>query len=374
MRIFMLVQPPGARGPVPKHTSHLVTALRSLGCTVETHPWGRRAEGVSLRDMGAQRIRDVLSVRRTLKCRSFDIAVVKTSHDWRTLIRDLAVVVAIRQRCRPIVLQLHGSRASALVEPGRPLFKLASAALLSLVDGIMVLSSEENRQWKSFRPRTPVFAVKNPYLRTPELSGASNSSRPTDRVLFVGRLIKEKGIYDLIDAFGRVREQRQCELVIVGEGPQERELFDRTDQLGLTSHVTLAGYLAGPELWQEYRDATILVLPSWSEGFPTVLAEAMDAGLPIVTTRIRGAVDHLVAGENALFVEPRDTTALASAMQTLLDDARLRARMSSANREHVAVFDPEAVAREYLDVLQKVVREVKPSRRRAVARDERAPG
>ena len=96
-------------------------------------------ESVSLREMVVQRSKDVRSVRRSLKGRSFDIAVVKTAHDWRTLIRDLALVVAIRRRCRPIVLQLHGSRASTLSKPGRPLFKLGTAALLSLVDGIMVL-------------------------------------------------------------------------------------------------------------------------------------------------------------------------------------------------------------------------------------------
>ena len=51
MRIFMLVQPREARGPVPRHTAHLVTALRSLGCTVVTHPWGRRSESPSLREI-----------------------------------------------------------------------------------------------------------------------------------------------------------------------------------------------------------------------------------------------------------------------------------------------------------------------------------
>src|SRR5438552_17064051 len=118
MRIFMLVQHPGARGPVPKHTAHLVAALRSLGCTVVTHPWGQRRPGESILEKMTQRVRDVLSVRRALKDRVFDIAVVKTAHDWRTLLRDISVVLVIWRRCPPIVLQLHGSRTSALVERG----------------------------------------------------------------------------------------------------------------------------------------------------------------------------------------------------------------------------------------------------------------
>ena len=201
MRIFMLVQHPGARGPVPKHTSHLVGALRSLDCTVVTHPWGQHRPGESLLEKVTQRIRDVISVRRALQDQVFDIAVVKTAHDWRTLIRDIAVVLVIRRRCRPVVLQLHGSRAWTLSQSGGRAFKLATRALLAKVDGLMVLSTQEQRQWQAFNPRLPVFTVKNPYV------GEFSGSEPTDesasraRALFVGRLIEEKGIFELVEAF-----------------------------------------------------------------------------------------------------------------------------------------------------------------------------
>lgn len=359
MHIFMLVQNPGARGPVPKHTSHLVAALRSLGCTVETHPWGQRRPDESIREKLTQRVRDVVSVRRALRDRVFDVAVVKTAHDWLTLLRDIPVVLVIRRRCRPVVLQLHGSQPSALTKRGSRAFKLATAILLALVDGIMVLSTEEQRQWQSFRTRLPVFTVRNPYIRifssaAPE---PTDRSAPGARALFVGRLIQEKGVFDLVEAFADVLEQAQCNLVLVGEGEQERELRARVGRLGLEDRVSMPGYLTGSALGDRYRESTIFVLPSWSEGFPTVLAEAMDAGLPIVTTRIRGAADHLVAGENALFVEPRDVKGLASAIVTLLNDRNLCARMASANHKHIRIFEPEVVAAEYLQALRSLVRE-----------------
>ena len=358
MRIFMLVQQAGPPGPVPKLTMHLVAALRSRGCTVMTHPWGRRRLAESLIEKVIQRIRDVLSVHRASKGQTFDIAIVETSHDWRTVLRDIAVVLVIRRRCRPVVLQLHGSRASSLVERGHRGFKLATASLLSLVDGVLVLSTEERRQWQAFRCRPPVFTVKNPYVRTLSLNSreAANTGAP-DRALFVGRLIEQKGIFDLIDALPLVLKKTLCHLVVVGEGDQASELRDRIRRLALEDHVTLTGYLSGRELSDAYRGATIFVFPTnWDEGFPTVLAEAMDAGLPIVTTRTRGAVDHLDAGENALFVEPGDVRGLAGAMTTLLLDGTLRARLGSANRERVRIFDPGVVAAEYLDVLASVVK------------------
>jgi glycosyltransferase involved in cell wall biosynthesis len=353
MRIFMLVQHPGARGPVPKHTSHLVGALRSLDCVVVTHPWGQHGPGESLLKKVSQRIRDVISVRRVLQDDVFDIAVVKTAHDWNTLIRDIAVVLVIRRRCRPVVLQLHGSRAWTLVEPGSRAFKLATRALLLLVDGLIVLSTQEQAQWQAFDPAVHVLTAKNPYVR--KLSGAPDAiDAPASgaRALFVGRLIEEKGIFDLIEAFAKVLETTDCHLVMVGDGADERALRERIRTLGVENRVSLPGHLTGPQLRHEYRAATVFVFPSWSEGFPTVLAEAMDAALPIVTTRIHGAADHLVAGENALFVEPRDVDGLASALVTLLQDDDLRVRMASANRERIGIFEPKLVGAEYLDVLR----------------------
>jgi glycosyltransferase involved in cell wall biosynthesis len=360
MRIFMLVQHPSIRGPLPKLTAHLVAALRSLGCTVETHPWGRRSESESLSEKVVQRFQDILSVRRVLRRRDFDIAVVQTAHDWRTLLRDISVVLLTRRHCRPVVLQLHGSQASRLAEPGSPAFKLVTAGLLALVDGIMVLSTEEQHQWQVFRPRPPVFTVKNPYVRahSPVDSDRGSNAVPDRplRLLFVGRLIEEKGVLDLVEALALVVQQQDCHLVVVGEGELERKLSERIRRLGLEGHVRRTGYLTGTDLNHEYRSAAIFVLPtSWAEGFPTVLAEAMDAGLAIVTTPTRGARDYLVEDENALFARAGDVRGLAASITTLLGDADLRARMGAANQERVQIFAPDLVAAEYLQILQSVV-------------------
>jgi glycosyltransferase involved in cell wall biosynthesis len=374
MRIFMLVPHETIRGPVAKHTPHLVAALQSLGSTVVTHPWGRERDDESLGAKVTDRLRDVLSVARAVREQDFDVLVVKSAHDWRTLIRDIAGVLATRRRVRPVVIQLHGSQASRLAQPGHRAFKLATAALLALVDGVLVLSTEEQRQWQAFRPGRPVFTVKNPYIRNSSSTAREDVKTSTERprVLFVGRLKKEKGVFDLVEAMPHVLARADCDLVVVGDGGQERKLRDQIGRLGLQDHVIMAGYLAGSDLSREYAWATIFVLPSWSEGFPTVLAEAMDAGLPIVTTRIRGAIDHLGDGENALFVEPREVNGLASALVALLQDRDLRTRMAAANRERVRLFDPELVGAEYLQVLQSIIGE--RAGRKSLPRGDRGAG
>jgi glycosyltransferase involved in cell wall biosynthesis len=358
MRAFMLVPHEAARGPVPRITADLVSALRASGCDVVTHAWGQRRENESVIAKVRDRIRDVVAVWRELGDRNFDVGVVNTAHDWRSIARDAAVVPALRRRCGRVVLQLHGSDSSRLVAPGSRPFKVATRALLAFVHGLLVLSREEQTQWQKFHAGVPVFTVKNPYVREAEApsSDVATAVSTKPRVLFVGRLIRAKGVFDLVDAFAQVVEEVPCELVIVGAGEQQEQLSERIGRLGIADSVSITGYLPGSDVRLEYEKATLFVFPTgWSEGFPTVLAEAMDAGLPIVTTQIRGAADHLVAGEHALFVEPRDVNGIALAILRLLGDHELRERMGLANLQQVRIFHPQTVAREYLQVLRSIV-------------------
>jgi glycosyltransferase involved in cell wall biosynthesis len=347
MRIFMLVQRDRIRGPVPKLTPVLITELRALGCTVVTHPWGRSSDRESLATKVRRTLQDVDSARRAARGVEFDVALVTTAHDWRAVLRDIAVALVLRRHRRPVILHFHGSKTALLVRPGSHLFKFATRLLLHVTDGVLVLSTEERRQLVAFRPSTRVHVVRNPYERK-SFPARDAHSGDVPQLLYVGRLLRGKGVLDLVEAMPTVLERAPCRLAIVGDGEVERALRDRIRDLGLAASVSMPGYLQGEELLRAYAEADVFVLPSWSEGFPTVLAEAMDAGLAIVTTRIQGAVDHLVEGEHALFTTPRDVDGLADALVEAVQSPELRARMGAANRERVRQFDPDAVAREYL--------------------------
>ena len=119
--------------------------------------------------------------------------------------------------------------------------------------------------------------------------------------------------------------------------------------------MQMLGHVSGPDLARCYEEADALVLPSYREGFPTVLLEAMSAGLPIVTTALRGAVDRLEEGVNALFVPPRRPDLLAEALGRILSDGDLRASMAANNLAKIKEFAPEAVAPQYVAILENVV-------------------
>jgi 2-polyprenyl-3-methyl-5-hydroxy-6-metoxy-1,4-benzoquinol methylase len=123
-----------------------------------------------------------------------------------------------------------------------------------------------------------------------------------------------------------------------------------------------------------YETSDVFVLPTyWVEGFPTVISEAMNAGLPIVTTRMRGMADHLHEDENALFVAPRAPEELGLTVERLLRDPELRARMGRANQEKVKLFAPEQAAAVYRAALTEIASGANGAAGGAAARSEQAP-
>ena len=363
MRIVMLSMRPTVQGPIPKHTPILVDAIRRLGHEVTLLPWGRGREHESRLEKLVARPMDIARARRIVQGGGVDVLVVKTAHDWRTLVRDIALVAMVRRACPQVVVQFHGSQADRLAQPGNRLFKLASAYLLRLSSGALVLSSDERRHWQALCPTRAVRIVDNPMVPLPDPGPGEPSWRrrlPAAQpvVLFVARLIAEKGVFDLLEAFTRLRGR--AHLLVVGDGPERGRAQARAASLGIGDDVTFTGYLSGGELTSAYQAAAVLALPTtFDEGFPTVIAEAMQVGLPIVTTRIRGMADRLREGGSTLFVPARDPEALAEALERLLADPALRAAMGAASRDELRALAPDAVGRRYVEALAEVMQSAK---------------
>jgi glycosyltransferase involved in cell wall biosynthesis len=358
----MLMPDPRVKGPIPRHGAKLVDAMTSLGADVVVRSWGRHADDEGVFTSVVGRVLAIWRMRGMLRRSKFDVFFIKTAHDRRALLRDIPLLVATRGLARRRIVQFHGSLSNELSMPGHFVLKAASRWLVRNADAVVVLSSEEVEEWQAFEPAGRFSLVANPYVHNPALEqcredelGKTQDAAPV--VLFVGRLLASKGIYDLIEAVASVRQQVDCQLALVGGGGDEAAVRQLVRARDLERHVRLLGYLQGPELARAYRTADVFALPSYSEGFPTVLAEAMDAGLPIVTTGIRGAVDHLADGRNALFVPPGRTDLLADALHRVLVDEDLRREMAAANRDKIRDFAPKVVASDYLHLLDAVLKE-----------------
>lgn len=161
------------------------------------------------------------------------------------------------------------------------------------------------------------------------------------RILFVGRLAAVKGVPLLLEAFADLAACfPEARLEIVGDGPDRAALEARSAALGLGGQVIFHGYRPSDAVAALMDEVDMLVLPSFAEGVPVVLMEAMASRIPVVASRVAGVPELVEDGISGLLVPPGDVAALSDAVAHLLADPALRARMGGAGRVKVELeFD-----------------------------------
>jgi colanic acid/amylovoran biosynthesis glycosyltransferase len=161
------------------------------------------------------------------------------------------------------------------------------------------------------------------------------ATRP--RIVTVARLSPEKGHFVLLDAVSDLRDRGiDVELRIIGDGPSAGALLEAIDRLGLHGAVKLVGELQPDHVTDELRSADVFCLPSFAEGIPVSIMEAMAVGVPVVTTYVGGIPELAVDGKTALVVPPSSTPELARAIGRLIDEPELGLRLARSARSAVA--------------------------------------
>ncbi len=165
------------------------------------------------------------------------------------------------------------------------------------------------------------------------LESTCGISKPA--VLFVGRLVEDKGVRYLMQAFAEVVETvPHAKLVIVGRGPQETELRKLQESLAL-KNVFFLGAVESRFMPNVYVGSDVLVLPSVHEPFGNVVVEAMACGIPVVGSYIGGIKDTIVHGVTGYHVQPRDSQSLSRYLIRLLEDGSLRKKLGENARKNV---------------------------------------
>jgi glycosyltransferase involved in cell wall biosynthesis len=152
----------------------------------------------------------------------------------------------------------------------------------------------------------------------------------------VGRLSPEKGHITLLLAFRLLLDSGvAAKLEIIGAGPFERQIREQTAALNLSNYVLFTGELTPAKVRRRLEAADIFCMPSYSEGLPMSIMEAMAVGVPVVTTWISGIPELAVDGVTALTVPPGNSERLTEALRRILDDAPLREQLVANAREAV---------------------------------------
>ncbi|HZR67719.1 MAG TPA: glycosyltransferase family 4 protein [Burkholderiales bacterium] len=255
---------------------------------------------------------------------------------WR---KSVFMAIALAARC-PVIFHLHGGGfATFYEEECGPVRRRIVRFLLERAARIIVLSAQW-RAWLASAMHNPnVVCIANPMPMHPEPAAA----RRRNTLLFLGRLERAKGVFDLVDAVAALRDTHpDARLVLAGDDVDGLAAY--AAGRGVADCVQLTGWV-GPERKRALLDAAAaFVLPSYAEGLPISLLEAMAAGLPSVASEVGGIPDIIADGVNGMLVAPGDVAMLTRVLRKLLDDRMLRARLGAAARETVRLrFDADHV-------------------------------
>jgi 1,2-diacylglycerol 3-alpha-glucosyltransferase len=169
---------------------------------------------------------------------------------------------------------------------------------------------------------------------------------PSRYFLFVGRLVAEKGIFDLLEAYAKLEDDVRSKvgLVFAGDGRSRRELEARAQRIR-PGTICVPGFAHREDLAGLYAFADALILPTRSDPWGLVVNEAMACGLPIIVTDVAGCAPDLVQGGwNGYVVPPRDSDQLVEALRSLVRNPDLRQQMSMRSLERIRNYSPEACA------------------------------
>lgn len=193
---------------------------------------------------------------------------------------------------------------------------------------------------------TKFFAERSEAVRGDAATHRRRLCLPPRFFLFVGRLVHDKGVFELLQAYAALAPALRAEigLVLVGDGPARLEL-ERRAQAVAPGAVLFPGFTHREELATYYALADLFVFPTYTDTWGLVVNEAMACGLPVISTGVAGCVPDLVDdGWNGCVIAAKDAERLACVMAELGENAELRSRMGQHSRERILHYSPEACA------------------------------
>lgn len=271
--------------------------------------------------------------------RNAAIVHINTSLNARAYWRDLAHLAAAKLCGARVVYQVHGGSLPRVFCRGNRLVEAILRGTLRAADAVVVLAQIELRSYRKFAPGVPVIALPNAIDETAYAGHARPSVPPGTplRLVYVGRLAREKGLAETLQGLRLARSQGvSARLAVAGSGPDEERLRRLAHGLGLAADVAFVGPVFGGAKARLLGSADVLVLASHSEGLPYALLEGMAAGTAVIATRVGAIPDVVVDGVHGLFVPPYNPLAIAGAIARLGADRALLARMSAACRRRVS--------------------------------------
>jgi len=280
-------------------------------------------------------------------------------------IRDALTIFILKcfyRRKVRFIIKSHGSDLEVVNDKQWIIRRIVLPYLRKQVDAWLMLSGEEKRELDKlfyFDPEK-VWVTQN-IIRIKQFKSdplfKQNHNIPSDHtvLLFSGRIIAEKGIFEVLNAVADLKSNNEITLIIVGSGNAKEEVVALSKSLNIYKNMIFTGFISEQEVIPYYSNCDILVFPTYfPEGFPMALFNSISAGMCVITTPTRAAIDYLKDPQNCLWVKSENSGSVTEALEKLLSNESLRIQMKKNNKEMGPMFSQARVCENLERILQKL--------------------
>ena len=305
---------------------------------------------------------DQLFFHRCLK-KNIYLVHINPSLNLKSFIRDALFILQAKNRKLPVIVFFHGwnnTFAQYIYSYFLRLFRYTYGQ----ADAFIVLASDFKKTLRSWGIIAPI------YLQTTAVDPSLfdgfdvertilnfNDNKPL-RILFLARIEKAKGVFETVDAVKYLVDQGlQVNLSIAGDGPALQHLQSYVQNLGLPAGtISFLGYVRDKDKAAAFIGHDIYCLPSYSEGMPVSVLEALAFGMPVITCPVGGLVDIFQDGKMGALVPPNNAQAIAEKIQAFASDREAMARAAKFNHEYAKehLMAPK-VAENLLEIYRKTL-------------------
>ncbi len=273
------------------------------------------------------------------------------SASGKSFIRKSIIVCLGKLLGFKIILHCHGGKLPTFFQK---IGMSKAAKIINKCDALIVLTPN----WKNYYESTfkhPRVRIVNNYVQ-PFSNSVLNLDKDPLRLVFLGVINHEKGIFDLVNVFDKNKQkwQGRVSLKICGIGPEFDQLQEYIQKKHLGNLIEYRGYVSGQEKTDIICNSDVVVLPSYFEAQPVCILEGMAAGKGIISTKVGGIPDMVTDCENGQLIQPGDLTALTSAIDRYLDDRTLLLSHAQKAKERSKEYSFENTASRLKDLYQEL--------------------
>ena len=276
-------------------------------------------------------------IRIMIKMKKYKILHIHTA-SWWSYRRLFIIILLGKIFTRKIIIHLHGAMFHIYYQKANIFEKKIIEFGFNLADKIIVLSDWWREQISKITDLNRIIVVKNAvYIKDCKKNIFKNFSRPLN-VLFMGRLEGRKGVYDVLDAAEKL-SPKEVVISLCGDG-EISNVKKKVEEKGIGKWVKIMGWIDGKRKELMFKKAHIFLLPSYNEGLPMSILEALAYGIPVISTPVGGIPEAIRDGQNGFLIPPGCHDLIVDTLRKIANNPELWKQLSlNARKTYKEKFD-----------------------------------